>query len=81
MPAYPTTTNEEVMTMSKPLINSIGPGFSAIDHERFKAKFGVRVEICTRVWNMIILKLNKSPAMTGFGRLSVVHILYGLFFL
>ena len=81
MPLYRYTTSQEVMSTSKPLINSLALNFSVVEHEKFKAKFGVRVDICTKVWNMIVLKLNKqsSSPMAGFGCLSVIHILYGLF--
>ena len=78
---YPTTDVEEVKLTSKPLIGSVGIDFSMNDHERFKAKFGVTVQNCTHVWNMIVSKLNRTTIEPGFGRLTVVHILYALFFL
>ena len=76
---YPTTNIEEVKLTSKPLIGSIGIDFLINDHERFKVKFGVTVQNCTHVWNMIVYKLNRTTIKPGFGCLSVVHILYALF--
>ena len=80
---YSTTNVHEIKLMSMPMIGAIGPDFTAIDHEKFKAKFGVTVQICMKTWNMIVAKLNRCSSIEpmGFGRLSAGHILYGLFFL
>ena len=81
MVQYPTTNDDEVKAVSKPLIGSTGPDFTFVDHEAFRAKFGITVPMCTKVWNMVIQKLNCIPPIQGFGRTSVLHILYALFFL
>ena len=81
--ALSTTTDEEIKSMSAPMIGFIGPDFSRLAHEAFKAKFGITVGLCTKVWNMIVATLNAdgASAVAGFCRLSVIHILYGFFFL
>ena len=78
---YPTITEEEIKTMSAPMIGSNGEAFRTIDYERFKAKFGVEPTICTMAWNLIVTNLNAWPPIKGFSRLRPQHILYALFFL
>ena len=78
------TTNEmEIKSMPAPMIGTIGADFSSRDHEVFKAKFGITVRLCSKVWNMIVAQWNRSNCSTerGLKRVTAVHILYGLFFL
>ena len=79
---YPTVTEEELQTLSKPMIGLNHPGgFRAIDYDRFKAKFGVTPKICSMVWNLVVSNLNQRPRIKGFNRLSPEHVLYALFFM
>ena len=82
--AYQFTTEEEIKTLSQPLIgadNDPPAVFRAVDYERFKAKFGVRPDLAVQVWNMIASKLNNHPPVKGFLHLNPMHLLYALFFL
>ena len=58
-----------------------GPPFHFVDYERFKAKFGLMPDLCALVWNRIAVRLNNNPPRIEGFRLSVIHILYALFFL
>ena len=79
---YSTATEEDVETLSKPMIGSNHPGgFRTIDYDRFKAKFGVTPKVCSMVWNLVVSNLNQRPRIQGFNRLNPVHILYALFFM
>ena len=75
-------TEHDIKLFSLPLIGSLNPNFCDIDHERFKAKFGVTVEICITTWNLIAERLNMESDidLTGYS-LKPIHILYTLFFL
>ena len=75
--ALSTTTDEEIKSMSAPMIGFIGPDFSKSAHGAFKAKFGITVSLCAKVWKMIVAKLNAdgASAVAGFHCLSVIHIL------
>ena len=75
-------TERDIKLFSLPLIGSLNPNFCDIDHERFKVKFEVTVEICITTWNLIAEKLNMESDidLTGYS-LKPIHILYTLFFL
>ena len=78
---FDTTTEEEIQRVSASMIGSRGPPFRFVDYERFRGKFGITPDLCALTWNRIVRKMNaKPPRIEGFN-LSVVHILYGLFFL
>ena len=75
------STENEMKILSLPMIQSNSPSFRPIDYERFKAKFGVTVTVCTITWNMVVSKLNRYPHIRGYRFLSPHHLLYALFFL
>ena len=76
-----TVTEYEVRVLSLPLIGSLDPNFCSIDHDRFKAKFGVTTELCAKTWNLMVANLRKNHVDLSGYRLNPVHILYALFFL
>ena len=79
---YRTTTEEEIQRISAPLISlANGPPFRFVDYERFKAKFGVMPDLCALIWNRIVVRLNRNPPRIEGFSLSVLHVLYALFFL
>ena len=74
-------TEYEIRALSLPLIGSLDPNFCPIDHNRFKAKFGVMTELCAKTWNLMVENLTENDVdLTGYC-LNPVHILYALFFL
>ena len=80
--SYNRTTEEEIQRISAPMIAlANGPPFRFVDYERFKAKFGLMPDLCALVWNRIAVRLNNNPPRIEGFRLSVIHILYALFFL
>ena len=75
-------TEREIKQLSLPLIGALDAlNFRRIDHERFKAKFGVTVELCVKAWNLMVSNLNKGHIDLKNIRLRPVHVLYALFFL
>ena len=66
----------EMKILSLPMIQSNLPAsFRPIDYERFKAKFGVTVTVCTITWNMVVSKLNRYPCIKGNHLLGPSHLL------
>ena len=76
-----TVTEREIRQLSLPLIGSLNVNFRRIEHERFKAKFGVTVELCAMTWNLMVSNLNMGSVDLTYICLRPVHILYALFFL
>ena len=58
-----------------------GPPFCFLDYKCFEAKFGLMLDVCALVWNRMVKRLNDNPPHIEGFHLSVIHILYALFFL
>lgn len=81
MRQVPTVTESEIKVLSLPLIGSVHPNFRQIDHERFKAKFGLPVDLCVLTWNRIVQQMRENDISIKGYSLKPVHILYALFFM
>ena len=57
------------------------PNFREIDHKRFKAKFGITVDVCVQTWNRMVQQMRDYDIDLKGYSLKPVHILYALFFM
>ncbi len=81
---YPYAIVNDFQHLSRKMIGSSGlpnDEFRPIEHEKFKATFGVTPEVCSLVWNMIIDSLNDNPVDAKYDNFIPVYMLWSLYFL